>query len=423
MAVTQKQIGERLGVSQQLVALALQGHPRVAEETRTKILQTAQELGYDPHAKRQTSPKAVTQKQIGDQLGVSQQLVALALRGDPHVSEETRDKVVQAAKELGYNKFSNRHARILIARRHGKRATTGILAVILESAPAEAPATAAPYFRECLHGIEIEAGRRELDILLVPAKSERLPLLIDEGWVDGVMCLGSHKHLFGLNQQDIPVVTVGCSFPSVPSLLPDDEEGIRKLMRHLIDLGHKRIAYIGTASTSSSFPRVLAYRRMLEENGLAVDESLIIELQAFESSTAQGEAFEELLAQDRQHQAKLGIAPDRLPSFTAVVCYNDPMAIDTIRKAQQLGIKVPEELSVTGFDDVSPQYNFQPTVTSVRIPLLEMGRSAVQAVCEIIVREAHSNRETPQPKAHIEHQVFPIELAIRESSSKARLDL
>jgi LacI family transcriptional regulator len=431
MAITQRDIGEKLGVSQQLVALALKGHPRVAEATRKRIIRAAQELGYTRYGKGYSKssghPQSVTQKQIGERLGVSQQLVALALGDSPHVSNETRRKITQAAQELGYHRYSNRHARVLIARRHGKRATTGILAVVLEPTHPEAPAIAVPFFRECLHGIEFEAGRRELGILSIPAHSEKVPMLIDEGWVDGVICLGVHQNLFGLENLDLPVVTVACSFPTVHGLLPDVEDGIRELVKHLIDLGHKRIAYIGPGLSTPSSQRLKAYRRMLKENSLTIDESLIVQHAPYESTLARGEAFEELLARDRQQQVKKGTAPSRLPSFTAVVCYNDPMAIDTIRKAQQLGIKVPEELSITGFDDVSPQYAFHPTVTSVRIPLMEMGRRAVEFVCGNVPDANHHHSDAllndssaPRVDSVTKLEVFQVELVIHESTAKAR---
>jgi LacI family transcriptional regulator len=370
---------------------------------------------------------AVTQKQIGEKLGVTQQLVALALQGDPRVAEETRNRIVQTAKDLGYHKYSNRHARILISRRHGKRATTGILAVILSPALPSSPATAMPYFREHLNGIEIEAGRRELDILLLPSDGERLPWLIDEGWVDGVICVGSHEHIYGLDKLDAPVVTVGCHFPPISSLIPDDAEGINKVIKHLIELGHRRIAYLGNSHNASGQQRFNSFRQRVAENGLELDDDLIEQVDSFEASTAQGEGLTSLLARDREHQIKQGLTPGRLPSFTAVVCFNDPMAIDTIRKAQELGIKVPEELSITGFDDTSTQYNFQPAVTSVRIPLFEMGRRAVQLICEDLARERTFGPKTPvldvllMPKASsVQHEVFPIELVVRESSTVAR---
>jgi LacI family transcriptional regulator len=364
---------------------------------------------------------AVTQKQIGEKLGVTQQLVALALKGDPRVAEETRNRIIETAKELGYHKYSNRYARILIARRHGKRATTGILAVILEPAPPEAPATAVPYFREPLNGIEIEAGHRELDILLVPSDGERMPWLIDEGWVDGVICLGSLEHLFGLELLNLPVVTLGCAFPSAHSLLPDDVEGMRQIVQHLIGLGHRRIAYLDARCNVSTIQRLTTYRQTLLNNGLKVDESIIFQMERFETATAQGEGFEALLAQDRAQQAREGIKLMRLPSFTAVVCFNDPIAMDTIRKAKELGINVPEELSVTGFDDVSAQYNFQPTVTSVRIPLAEMGRRAVQLICDVTHSEAHANGKSASlEQATIHHDVFPVKLAVRESTTAVR---
>jgi LacI family transcriptional regulator len=364
----------------------------------------------------------VTQKQIGERLGLTQQAVALALKGSTRVPESTRNRVIETAKEMGYTKYSNRHARMLINQRHGKRVPTGIMAVTLEPAYPGAPVTGIPYFRAPLNGIEIEAGRREVQILLAPSPTGhlpiKLPLLIAEGWVDGVICLSTELH--ELDKLGLPIVMVGGSFPTVDSLMPDDDSGIKQVMNHLIGLGHRKFAYMGAKEHSSALQRLATFRNVLRERGLEVDEFLIEQTKTWEYMEAHGEGLLNLLARDQMRQKACGAPPNRLPSFTAVVCYNDLMAIDTVRKAQELGIRVPEDLSVVGFDDVSNQYNFHPAITSIRIPLLQMGRRSV----EIIWEKAGYQEDIPtgdSPKEHspLQHEVFPVELVTRESSGHA----
>jgi LacI family transcriptional regulator len=368
---------------------------------------------------------AVTQKQIGEKLGVTQQAVALALQGHPSVPERTRNRIIETAKEMGYHKYSNRHARMLTAHRHGKRAATGILAVLLDAPYPHAPATEIPYFREMMDGIEGEAERHEMDVLIVAVRNARLPWLIAEGWVDGVVCIGNDE-LYGLEKLGLPIVTAGYPHSTVTSVMPDATEGVRMLVNHLIKLGHRRIGYLGTEPHPSGLQRLDAYRQVLKENGLEVDESIIQLMRAWREADAHGEGLELLLARDRQHQIKIGNPVSKLPSFSALVCYNDPMAMDSIRKAKELGIRVPRDLSVVGFDDVSTRYNFQPAVTTVRIPLQDMGRRAVQLICKQFALGSNGTGQssllTPVSTSTetVQHEIIPVELVARESTAKAR---
>lgn len=367
---------------------------------------------------------AVTQKQIGERLGLTQQAVALALKGNSRVPEATRNRIIETAKEMGYTRYSNHHARMLINQRHGKRTPTGILAVTLEPAYPGAPATGIPYFRAPLNGIEIEAGVRGLQILLAPSPLGKLPeklsLLIAEGWVDGVICLSTE--LQEVDKSGLPVVMVGGTFPEVSSLMPDDDSGVRQLMQHLMGLGHRRFAYMGAKEHPSALQRLATFRQVLREHGLEVDESLIEQTKTWEYMEAHGEGLLNLLARDRARQKTSRQPRGGLPSFTAVVCYNDLMAIDTAKKARELGIRVPEDLSVVGFDDVSAQYDFHPAITSVRIPLLDMGRRSVELLSNRVGYEEDTfTGASASRELSIQHEVFPVELVIRESSGTAPL--
>lgn len=365
---------------------------------------------------------AVTQKQIGERLGLTQQAVALALKGNTRVPEATRNRIIETAKEMGYTKFSNHHARMLINQRHGKRTPTGIMAVTLEPDYPGAPATGIPYFRAPLNGIEVEAGLRGLQILLAPSPLGKLPeklsLLIAEGWVDGVICLSTQ--LQELDKSGLPIVMVGGSFPEVRSLMPDDDAGIRQVMQHLIDLGHRRFAYMGAKEHPSALQRLATFRNVLREQGLDVDEALIEQTKTWEYMEAHGEGLMNLIARDKARQKTGRKRAGGLPSFTAVVCYNDLMAMDAAQKARELGLRVPEDLSVVGFDDVSTQYHFHPAITSVRIPLLEMGRRSVELISGMVGYQEDSLTTTEAESwLDTQHEVFPVELVVRESSGPA----
>jgi LacI family transcriptional regulator len=339
--------------------------------------------------------KPVTQKQIAQQVGVTQQLVALALQNSPRVADATRARIWDAARQLGYSPNSNRHARVLAAKRHGTPISTDILAVIFEPLK-NSPATSDPYFMPLVDGIEIEAGRRGYDLFLMPARTTGLPWLIREGWIDGVILLGAHPHLYGLEELSTPVVTLGSALEGVAGLTPRDEEGAYLATRHLLHLGHRRIAYLGPGHWPSATARFAGYRRALQESGLPFTEELV------ENTLA-----EPMIGEAQSAMARLlGRA-----RFTGLVCHNDPVAMGAIQYATSVGLQVPRDLSVTGFDDVSEQYHFQPPLTSVAFAGIEMGRRAVQMLCEEIVHL------TEQETTAAGQETFPVMLKVRASTA------
>ena len=334
------------------------------------------------------APRPVTQKLIAERVGVTQQLVALALNGHPNVSEITRDRILAVAQELGYNSRTNRPARSMAAARHGTRVKNDILAVVFEAMP-NAPTMATPYFMPLIDGIEMEAGERQMDLFLVRKSAAGLPWLITERWVDGVILLGSHASAGQLGELNLPVMTLGSLLPGTSGITPQDEQGARSATRHLIDLGHRRIAYLGPhLDWPSSKPRLAGYRRALKKACLPVDESLIETTRAEPLEPHGRSGMERLLARG---------------GFTALVCHNDPIAMGAIRVAQERGIRVPEDLSVTGFDDISEAADFSPAITSVSFSSLAMGRAAVRMVLDEPVQ--------------LRHEQFPTELHIRQSTA------
>lgn len=331
----------------------------------------------------------MTQKQIAERVGVTQQLVALALKGSPAVAVATRDKILAVANELGYSSHANRPARAMAAARHGTRVKNDILAVVFEAMP-HAPTMATPYFMPLVDGIEIEAGERQIDLFLVRKNPSGLPWLLREGWVDGVILLGSHASVWEITRLHLPVVTLGSHLPGTPGITPQDAHGTQKATEHLIELGHRRIAFLGPRlDWPSAAERFSGYQNALLAAGLFLDEALI------ESTLA-----EPLEVPGREGMNRLLKRSD----FTALVCHNDPIAMGAIRAAQENRLQVPSDLSVTGFDDVSVAAGFSPSVTSVSFSSLEMGRAAVRMLLD--------------SPLHERHEKFPVELHVRESTMR-----
>lgn len=342
-------------------------------------------------ATRREGVRAVTQRQIAEEVGVTQQLVALALQNSPRVAAETRRRIWDTAQRLGYDRHANRHARALAAERHGRKLASDILAVVLEPIQSM-PAASDPYFRSFLDGIESEAGQRNLDVLIVPMRPVGLPWLIAQGWVDGVITLGAHRTPPELEKAAFPVVALGAA--GKPGLVPDDFDGAYQTTRHLLELGHRRIAYARPRDWASAAAREDGWRRALEAAGVAFDAALLDCQAADVHLEAGGAAWTRLRART---------------DFTALVCHNDPMAMGAVQAAQAAGVAVPRALSVAGFDDVSLAYHFQPAITSVRFDAAAMGRRAVALICEM-------NRDEHKTGA-AKSQTFPVTLAQHASTA------
>ncbi len=333
--------------------------------------------------------RPVTQKQIAQRIGVTQQLVALALQNNPNVAETTRIKILAVAEEMGYDRNANRPARALAAARHGTRVTNDIIALIFEAMPNIAP-VAMPYFMPLVDGIEIEAGERQLDLFLVRSKATGLPWLIREGLVDGVILLGSHSTVAQISEIGIPVLTLGSHLPETKGITPDDAGGTAITTRHLLELGHRRIAYLGPQlDWPSARARLEGYRRALSEAGF---ESQLEETRLANVSETDGKSGMERLLERGE--------------FTALVCHNDSIAMGAIRAAQARGLDVPGDLSITGFDDTSAASGFVPAVTSVGFSGVAMGRAAVKMLLDA--------------NAKGQHLEFPVELRVHQSSARLR---
>lgn len=347
----------------------------------------------------------ITQKQIAEKLGFSREWVTRALNGDPSVPEATRKKVLAAARRIGYDEATNRDARSLISRRYGKRLKSGVIAVICpyQAISKSIPLHDLPPIAALFDGLQIEAHRRELDILLCSPRHGRISQLVNDTYVDGVICLGScdfERELKGLTAN---LVTADVANAQISSVAPDQAEGMRLIVRHLGELGHRRLAYLGYGPTMAA-GREAAYRAALAADGMAVEEALI------EGSlhSGNGEAISAAIANLLPHAD--GRRTSGRLAFTALVCHDDPIAMGAILELRNRGFRVPEEISVTGFGAISHEYGFQPSITSIAYDKAVVGQQAVRLLCELEPGSAE-----PEPR----HIIVPVTLQI--GSSTARL--
>lgn len=309
---------------------------------------------------------SVTLKEIAERVGRSVTTVSRALAGYDDVSEATREKVRQVARELGYE--PNVVARQLQRRR------TDTLALIL---PTFGPRFSDPFFSEFLTGVGNEAARYGFDLLVStrsPGEEEKETYLknIRSRRVDGFIIVRTRRHdprIALLLEHNYPFAAFGRvegnnKFPLVDE---DSELGISLAVNHLIELGHTRLACIAAPSDLMlAYYRLKGFMNALEAHGLSVDESLIIEGNL--TQQAGREIGGRLL--------------DRPNPPTAIVACNDLMALGAMSAALERKLIVGKHISITGFDDVPLAEYAHPPLTTIHQPIYRIGTM----VCEMLIK-------------------------------------
>jgi LacI family transcriptional regulator len=312
----------------------------------------------------QAAPSRMTIRQIADLAGVSIATVSRVLNGRGDVSDETRDAVTRIIRENGYT--ANRSARGLSAGR------TGLVGVLV---PLVYPA----YFSGILAGAAEALSERDLQIVLSPTGGEhdREVSVVDRlhGVSDGALMIlpeESSEELQKLLDGGYRFVVIDPLMPlaeGIPSVSAAHTSGAAQAMRHLLDLGHRRIAQItGPRGWLATEDRRRGYLSALAAAGILPDPALEVE------------AIPEI-PPGREAAAQLLDLPERP---TAIFAFNDNIAIGAIQAARARGLRVPEDLSVVGFDDVEGATIVTPALTTVRQPLAEMGRTAVSLLTRLL---------------------------------------
>lgn len=333
--------------------------------------------------------KSITLSEVAHAAQVSPMTASRAINNRSGVSWETREHVLKVAADLGY--VVNRAAQKLSG---GRSHVIGVIATDLENqytgaliASMSEAAWEVGY--ETLIYSHVEREKRPSGSVV------QLLRQISDG-VIAVLPL-EFGYLGELASISIPVITVDhvgehADFPSVAT---DCYDGARAAVRHLIDLGHRRIAYVaGDERLASARERRHAYIETLVQHGLDVDPSLIIvgdfsEQRGFTAA------------------AKLLSLP-RPP--TAIFAANDMSAFGAIAAIREAGLRVPDDMSVVGFDDIPSAKQFNPALTTVRQPLYQIGRSAVDTLLAHI-----AGIEPVSPLV-----TLPTEMVVRASTATPR---
>ncbi|WP_199549864.1 LacI family DNA-binding transcriptional regulator [Streptomyces sp. N35] len=340
-----------------------------------------------------------TLEEVAARAGVGRGTVSRVINGSPRVSERTRAAVEAAVAELGY--VPNTAARALAANR-----TDAIALVVPEP---EGRFFAEPYFSDIIHGVGVALAETEVQLLLTFASKDRerrrLAQYLAAQRVDGVLLVSVHADdpLPDLIEDlHIPAVVSGRRSASEPlaSVDSDNFEGAKAAIGHLLGRGRTRIATItGRLDVYGAQRRLDGYRAALSEAGLEEDETLVEPADFTEGGGRR--AMSELLR--------------RRPDLDAVFAASDVMASGARQILREQGRRIPEDVSLVGFDDSAIARHMDPPLTSVRQPIEEMGREMTRLLlAEIASVDAHHPRSARQLTR--EQVLLPTELVVRASS-------
>lgn len=334
-----------------------------------------------------------TQQQIADRMGISRMSVMRAFQGHPKVSAEKRRLILETAREMGYHADSNQDARALIARRYGQRLQRRVLGYAGFGGPR---GKLLPYAAQIMEGVGEVARRNDVELLLL----HRLPT---GGWekVDGVLVHSAWPaEIEKYRELEVNVVSLMSSAPGISSVTTDDFSGARAATEYLVSLGHRRIAYLLDLHVSSEreVQRKQGYLAALGAAGITPDPRWIgnLRIDAAEFLQRGRDSMREWMARDWN---SLGC--------TALLVQNDRAAMGAMDVLQQAGVRIPEQLSVVGCDSTEECEIVRPHLTSMKMPLYEVGALGAEMLLRQINNEA----------AEAEHKVLPVGLDVRASTA------
>lgn len=318
---------------------------------------------------------AVSIKDIARLAGVSHSTVSRALRNSPLIPERTARRIQQIAREHGYS--ASAVARSLVTRK------TQIIGVVVTS-------IADPFNGEVVQGIEETANQSGYSVILATSQADpdreiAVVRSFQERRVDGILVASSRVgslYMPLLGEMQIPIVLLNNQSPGTfaHSVTIDNVDGACQATKHLIQLGHQRIAYIGDCfGLQSDVERLKGYRKALTQAGLPFSEELI----------ARGDGKSGGARKAATSLIEANTASDQPP--TAIFCYNDMSALGVMEHAEAVGLRIPHDLSLVGFDDLFFASQLRPPLTTVRQPKKEIGRLAMQRLHALLCGEQPEN--------------------------------
>jgi LacI family transcriptional regulator len=343
----------------------------------------------------------VTIRDVAKESGFSSTTVSIVLNNAPlsrYIPAVTKKRIERAAQKLGYR--PNQFARSLRSKRSH---TVGVMVFDMTD----------PFCTLILRGIENTLYQSSYLPILTDVHNEGsrferyLEMLLDRR-IEGLIVIANWLFLdinllADLEKSSIPTAMIGCELKndSMSSVIVDNEVGGELAIEHLHSLGHRKIAFIrGPKGLTDSSPRWKGIRNFAKENNLEIDARLVLDLPESRdplSSFESGFKLTEDLIRQKRH-------------FTALLAFDDMSAFGAIRALNRAGLRVPEQCSVIGFDDVATSAIYTPSLTTVRQPMEAMGASAVGIVVDGI------NAVLEKRELGATHRKVAPELVIREST-------
>ena len=341
-----------------------------------------------------TMGKNITIKDIANEAGVSPSTVSLVINDKGYVSDQTKNRIQKVIEELDYRPLHS-------ARKLATNYTDNIGYIVWESHFSEVEA----FYSQIFLGMEYATRNSDKYILLTTVKNDfdpgkDLPRFLKYKDVDGVALAGKvpHKLIQYLVDKEIPFVLVDYSLPgkTYNSIVIDNFNGAYKAVQHLMDRGREKISFIGGSYYHPSIKeRLRGYKEAVREQNLYkngyFDQYIFIKKE--ETTPEIGKLGVEKLFQQKSY-------PD------AIFCCNDTTAIGAISQLKKMGFKIPEDVAIVGFDDIPSAGLSHPSLTTVEVPKLTIGKEAYKLLNEII----RNPEVTPQTRK------ISVDLIVRESS-------
>jgi DNA-binding LacI/PurR family transcriptional regulator len=344
---------------------------------------------YKTSAAPYSGQRPASIKDIARIAGVSHSTVSRALQNSPLVNRATVEEIQRIARDVGYR--ASAVARGLVTR---KTRTIGVVVTTI----------ADPFVSEVVGGIELAANDNGYSVFLAdsnadPTREMNVVHSFAERRVDGIVVTSSRVGALYtpmLSKMGVPIVLINNQHPGefVHSVMIENLQASREATSHLIGLGHLRIGYVGDRyGHQSDTERFAGYRESLEQSALPFLPELVVH----------GDGLPEGGTMAMNKLLSLPTPP------TAVFCYNDMTALGVLRAIHMRGLRVPSDISVIGFDDLFFASYTQPRLTTVRQPMRQMGRMALESLLHLMSGE--------QSAQSID---VPAELIIRESTAAPR---
>jgi len=352
-------------------------------------------------SRRKPGGSGVTLRDVARESGVSTATVSIVLNNAPlarYIPATTKERIGRAAKKLGYRQK-------LAARAQGSKGnhTVGVMVFDITD----------PYCTLILRGIENGLYQASFLPFFTDAHNQRgrferyLEMLLAHP-VEGLIIIANWLFvdidlLADLEKRNIPAVMIGRELRTgaISSVMVDNEAGAHLAMEHLYSLGHRKIAFIrGPKMLGDSVPRWRGVRAFARSVGLEIDSSLVVDLPDSLDPNSGYEGGFKLTEELLKHKKR----------FTAVLAFDDLTAFGAIRGLARAGLKIPEDCSVIGFDDVLPAGFSVPSLTTVRQPMEALGSAAVGIVLEGM------NAVVEEREFKAVHRKLAPELVVREST-------